>query len=100
MGFIPIRVHMTQGCVSVGKIPIKPEVKENASQALFSFIPSYPPSITRKNKIYMRWQGVHFKKQNGRQRGILLFRTPTTQWRKEYNGNIRSNHTENNQRKS
>jgi len=39
MGVIPIRVHMTQGCVSVGMIPIKPEVKENTSQALFSFIP-------------------------------------------------------------
>jgi hypothetical protein len=39
MGYIPIRVHMTQGCVSVGMIPIKPEVKENTSQALFSFIP-------------------------------------------------------------
>jgi hypothetical protein len=39
MGFIPIRVHMKQGCVSVGIIPIKHEVKEKASQALFSFIP-------------------------------------------------------------
>jgi len=38
MGFIPIRVHMTQGCVSVGMIPIKPEVKENLYQAFFSFI--------------------------------------------------------------
>jgi hypothetical protein len=50
MGFIPIRVHMKQGCVSVGIIPIKHEVKEKASQALFSFIPWYPASNTGKNK--------------------------------------------------
>jgi hypothetical protein len=94
MRFILIRVHMTQGCVSVDMIPIKPEVKENMSQAWFSFIPWYPPSITGKNEKI--WDGgVHFKKQNGCQRGIVLFHTSATQWRKEYNGKITSNHTKN-----
>ncbi len=54
MRFIPIRVHMTQRCVSVGMIPIKPEVKENVCQAFFSLIPWYPPSITGQNKKQMR----------------------------------------------
>ncbi len=50
MGFIRIRVHMTQGWVSVGRIPVKPAVKETTVQAFYSFIPWYPPSIMGKNR--------------------------------------------------
>jgi hypothetical protein len=50
MGFIRIRVHMTQGSVSVGLIPVKPAVKEDAVKAFYSVILGYPPSILRKNR--------------------------------------------------
>jgi len=74
MGFITISVHMTQGCVSVGMIPIKPEVKENACQAFFSFIPWYPPSITGKNKII--WdRGVCIWRNRMAARGTFCFFT-------------------------
>jgi hypothetical protein len=50
MGFIRIRVHMTQGWVSVGLIPVKSAIKENTVQAFFSFMWWYPPSVMGKNR--------------------------------------------------
>jgi hypothetical protein len=37
-----------------------------------------------EQNIDERGRGVHFEKQNAHKRGIRLFQTPTTQWRKEY----------------
>jgi len=66
-------------------IPIEPAVKENEFQAFFSFYPVIPSKYDgEEQNIYERGRGVHFEKQNAHQRGILLFQTPTTQWRKEY----------------
>ncbi len=82
MRFIRIRVHVSQGWVSVGLIPVKPAVKENAVQAIYSFIPWYPPSIKGKNRE--KYAGVVV--------GILQnFETPPKLWRKESAGNISSN---------
>jgi len=84
MGFIPIRVHVTQVWVSVGLIPVKPAIKENVVQAFFYFIPWYPPSIMGKNR----------EKCGGAVVGAFQnFQIPPKQWRKESTGNILSNHT-------
>jgi hypothetical protein len=93
MRFILIRVHMTQGCVSVGMIPISLSSRKTPLKLGFLLSHDTLQVLPGKTKKY-EMGGVHFKKQNGRQRGIVLFHTPATQWRKEYNGNITSNHTE------
>jgi hypothetical protein len=56
MGFIRIRVHVTQVWVSVGLIPVKPAVKENVVQAFFSFIPWYPLEYYGEKQRKM-WRG-------------------------------------------
>ncbi len=84
MGFIRIRVHMTQGWVSVGLIPVKPVVKENAVSFLF-FYPVIPSKYYGKKQRKI-WKG-------GGGGAFQNFQTPPKQWRKEPTGNIPSNHT-------
>jgi hypothetical protein len=94
---------MMQGCVSVGHDTNK-ACGEGKRVFKLSFLLS-PDTLQVLGGIYIYIYiymyiyeggvggGVHFIKQNACQRGILLFQTSTTQWRKECDGNIPSNHT-------
>jgi hypothetical protein len=95
MGFIQIRVHMIQGCVSVGMIPQKAYRQGKRFSSFLFFYPRIPSNCYGEKQNNMSGGGCAFQKnQNARQRGSLLFQTPTTHWRKKYNGTRPSNHTE------
>jgi len=88
---------MMQGCASVGHDTNSACGEGKRVSSCLFFYPMIPCKYDgEEQNIYEGWlggRGVHFKKQSAQQRGILLSQTPTTQWRKEYNGNIPSNRT-------
>jgi hypothetical protein len=65
MGFLRIRVHMMQGCVSVGIIPKKACHQGKRVSSFLFFYPLIPSKYYGEKQKNMRW-------------GILLFQTPYT----------------------